>query len=253
MEYRVRVNLLSTAIIVALGIVVSLVTSTVVASRAYQKRAKLLSRDKQVITVKGYARQRVTSDLGDWHITVFGEAAELKDAFEQLDGSVVRVRDFIAEQGFTSDETLLQAIRTETHFVRDEHGKTTRQVDSYTLSRTVIVSSTQVQRITEAAADVTALIRDDIRLTSHLPQFTLSTIGTIKMDLLGAASADARNRAEQIASKSGCTIGAVRNARMGVIQITQPNSTEVRSYGIYDTSTIEKDISVVMTITFGVE
>ena len=39
--------------------------------------------------------------------------------------------------------------------------------------------------------------------------------------------------------------------RMGVLQITRPNSTDVSSYGIYDTSTIEKDVSVVVTTTFG--
>jgi hypothetical protein len=47
-------------------------------------------------------------------------------------------------------------------------------------------------------------------------------------------------------------IGPVRKARMGVIQITRPNSTEVSGYGIYDTSTIEKDISVVVTVSFAV-
>jgi hypothetical protein len=37
-----------------------------------------------------------------------------------------------------------------------------------------------------------------------------------------------------------------------VIQITRPHSTQVSSYGIYDTSTIDKEISVVVTVTFAV-
>jgi hypothetical protein len=40
---------------------------------------------------------------------------------------------------------------------------------------------------------------------------------------------------------------------MGVIQITQPDSTDVASYGRYDTSTIDKDVSVVVTLTLGIE
>ena len=57
----------------------------------------------------------------------------------------------------------------------------------------------------------------------------------------------------EFGGNSGCKVGDVRDARMGVIQITQPHSTDVRSYGIYDTRTIDKDVSVVMTITFRVE
>ena len=40
---------------------------------------------------------------------------------------------------------------------------------------------------------------------------------------------------------------------MGVMQITRPNSTEVAGYGLYDTTTVEKDITAVVTVTFGVE
>lgn len=44
---------------------------------------------------------------------------------------------------------------------------------------------------------------------------------------------------------------AVRNARMGVLQIVRPELTEVSSGGIYDTSTIEKDVTAVVSLTFG--
>ncbi len=253
MEYRVRVNLLSTATVVAIGIVVSLVTSTLVASRAYHKKAQLQRGEKQTLTVKGYARQRARSDQAVWHIEVLGEAPELQDAFEILDRSVARALEFLAERGFADDEVLLQAIETNAHYVKDEHGKATRAVESYSLSRVIGVATLDVERVADASAEVTALIRDNIRVHSRVPEFTLSQVGEIKIDLLGAASADARRRAEEIAVKSGCQVGEVRDARMGVIQITQPHSTDVRSYGIYDTRTIAKDVSVVMTITFRVE
>jgi uncharacterized protein len=42
----------------------------------------------------------------------------------------------------------------------------------------------------------------------------------------------------------------VRNARMGVFQITPRNSTEVSDYGINDTSSLDKDITAVVRLTF---
>ncbi|HRI54143.1 MAG TPA: SIMPL domain-containing protein, partial [Pseudomonadota bacterium] len=71
--------------------------------------------------------------------------------------------------------------------------------------------------------------------------------------ILGEATKDARTRADEIAANSGCSIGEVRQAQMGVIQITQPDSTEVSGYGRYDTSTIDKDVSVVVSLTLGIE
>ena len=38
---------------------------------------------------------------------------------------------------------------------------------------------------------------------------------------------------------------------MGVFQITPRNSTDVSDYGINDTSSREKDVTAVVTVTFG--
>ena len=45
----------------------------------------------------------------------------------------------------------------------------------------------------------------------------------------------------------------MKDARAGVLQITRPWSTEVASYGIHDTSTIEKDVTSTVHLTFLIE
>ena len=54
-------------------------------------------------------------------------------------------------------------------------------------------------------------------------------------------------------SGSQWDVGGVTNVNTGVFQITTPNSTRVSSYGSYDTTTIDKDITAVMGVTFRVE
>jgi hypothetical protein len=71
--------------------------------------------------------------------------------------------------------------------------------------------------------------------------------------MLGEAAKDAKTRAERIAASTGNTIGNVRSARMGVLQITAADSTEVSDMGIYDTSSVDKDITAVVNIGFAVE
>lgn len=64
---------------------------------------------------------------------------------------------------------------------------------------------------------------------------------------------DTRRRAEEIAKNSGMSIEKMVSARAGVFQITEPYSTEVTDYGVYSTSTREKDVTVTVTASFVVE
>ena len=51
----------------------------------------------------------------------------------------------------------------------------------------------------------------------------------------------------------GSEVGGFKKVNTGVSQITVPNSTRVSSWGSYDNSTIKKDITVVMEVTFAVK
>ena len=53
-----------------------------------------------------------------------------------------------------------------------------------------------------------------------------------------------------IASSTGQTVGKLKSASSGVVQVMQPNSTDVSDYGSYDTSTIEKEVSVTARAVF---
>jgi len=61
---------------------------------------------------------------------------------------------------------------------------------------------------------------------------------------------DAVARAHEIAGSGNTKLGKLREARAGVFQITEPYSTEVSDYGIYNTSTRSKSISVTLTAIF---
>ena len=253
MEYRVRVNLLSTAIVIALGVVVSVITSTVVAARAYQSRVRQLASSEREITVKGSARERVTSDIGMWTVTVSGEGKTLPEAFGVLDAGAAKVAAFLKDQGFADAEVVMEAIETKNHYAMDANGKATWTVEGYELSRQVTVTSGAVTKMSLAAGEVTKLIKDGVVVSSFKPRFYYTKIADLKVKILGEAAKDAMTRAVEIAKNSGGSVGAVRNVQMGVLQITEPNSTEVRSEGIYDTDTIDKDVSAVVTVTYGIE
>ncbi|HNQ44545.1 MAG TPA: SIMPL domain-containing protein, partial [Candidatus Cloacimonadota bacterium] len=73
----------------------------------------------------------------------------------------------------------------------------------------------------------------------------------LKKQLLAEATADAVARAQEISGSAKTRLGKMREARAGVFQITEPYSTDVSDYGIYNTSTRQKSISVTLTAVFG--
>ena len=50
---------------------------------------------------------------------------------------------------------------------------------------------------------------------------------------------------------AGGRLGRLQSVSAGVFQITAPNATDTSDGGVYDTSTIEKDVTAVVKLTFG--
>ncbi len=71
--------------------------------------------------------------------------------------------------------------------------------------------------------------------------------------MLAEAAKDAHVRGEQIARSTGATLGPLRSARMGVIQINPADSTETSNEGNNDTSSLDKDVIAVVTSNFQLE
>ena len=251
-EYRIKLMAFNSAAVIAVGIVASIVTSTIVASNAYRSKFANAEIAQQSIIVKGKATKRVRSDQGDWWITVKGTGESIQSAHETLDIGMKRVDSFLTDKGFFNDEITRGAISTTVFYDRDFDGNKTRDVIEYELSQYIGVSTTEVGKIAATAGEVTDLLKDGIFVIGGTPSYTYSGVSDVKVQILANAAQNARTRAEEVTNKAGGSVSAIKDIRQGVIQITTPNSTRVSSYGIHDTSTIMKDVSVVVTVEFGI-
>ncbi|MBL8763210.1 MAG: SIMPL domain-containing protein [Phycisphaerae bacterium] len=247
-----RVRIAGSAAFVVAIIGLSAIVSTVVAGRAYENRGRQTASRDQEVTVRGSARQRVVADLATWSITLRAQGESLPAAFSSIETAAERVRNFLAESGFGDQNLQLSPIDTATHFERDEKGNTTRKVSGYTLTRVFSVSTPDVRRVTRASGEVTRLLKEGLEVASASPQYLISGLSDVRVSMMGDAAKDARSRAEEIAGKSGCSLGEVRRVSAGPFQVTVPNSTEVSGGGSYDTTTVEKDVSVTVSVSFGI-
>ena len=92
-----------------------------------------------------------------------------------------------------------------------------------------------------------------VNLNISTPEYYYSDLAQIKIDLLKEAATDARTRAKSMLSAANSSVGKVKSMKMGVFQITSPESTEVADYGINDTSTIDKKVTAVANVVFQVK
>ena len=231
------------------ALAIGLVLSSIIFGWFYSKTRK----GDEAITVTGSAKRRISSDLVVWSAGVSSQAPALTDAYRQLSDNIPRIKEYLLSKGIPENQMTVSSISSTTLKARDEDGNETGEITGYALSQQIEVRSNDVQRIAQVARESTELINQGILIESKAPQYYYTQIGDLKIEMLGEAAKDAKERAERIASSTGNSIGSVRSARMGVLQITAADSTDVSDYGVYDTSTIEKDMTAVVNVSFAVD
>ena len=200
-----------------------------------------------VITVTGSAKKRITSDYIVWDASLTAQGRTAPAAAEELGGWTSQVRGFLREQGIRPDELTVDPVSTETPGETDDNGN---KVTSYRLTRTFEVRSTRVAGVASVAEHSGELLRAGIPLAAGAPAYVYTSLPKLRPQLLADATRDAQERARVLVEASGAKLGKLRDVSVGVFQITAPNSTDVSDYGEYDTSTLRKDVTAVVNVTF---
>ncbi len=216
---------------------------------------KAAKRSNDTITVTGSARQAVRSDYVIWSGQISSSAMTREEAYPIIVKHHQKVQEYLASRHLPDSSISWGGVNsneiTEGH--RTEYGEFVQEFKGFRMSQQFTVRSVEVDSIDAIARDITSLIGEGVPLDSQMPQFYYNKLSEIRGELLAAATKDAKMRAEKIAESAGGKVRSVRSARMGVFQITAPNSREVSDYGVYDTGTINKDITSVVSVSFGVE
>ncbi len=228
---------------------IGLIISSMILGWAYTGSKK----GDDAITVTGSARKRITSDLVVWTAGVSTQSGQLSDAYKQLSDYIPRIKKYLIDKGIPEGQITASSIATTTLKKTDAMGRETSEITGYLLKQQISVTSNDVGKIAQISREATELINQGILLESSAPQFFYTKLGDLKIEMLGEAAKDAKTRADKIADSTSSSIGSIRSARMGVMQITAPESTEVSDYGVNDTSSIEKDVTAVVNVSFAVD
>ena len=233
-------------IIVAVILAIGLVLSAYVAGNSFVKAKEA----GNSISITGSAKKQIKSDLAVWRGSFSARAPEMTAAYSNLQESQDKVRAYLQGKGIANQNIVFSSISTSTRYLILPNGQTSNQVESYELYQTVEIKSKNVDQRTLLWREATDLINQGVEFQSMPPEYFYTKIADLKIEMLSLATKDAMKRAEQIAKNTNSRVGALRSARMGVFQITPLYSNEVSDYGINDTSSLDKEITAVMTCEF---
>ena len=110
-----------------------------------------------------------------------------------------------------------------------------------------------MREIAAIAEHSSRLIAGGIPLSADAPQYVYTKLPSLRPQLLAEATRDAQHRGHVLVAATGDHLGGLRGVDVGVFQVTSPNSTQVEDYGVYDTATLEKDVTAVVNVTFALK
>jgi len=208
------------------------------------------------IWVKGLGKTNFFSDLIVWKGSFTRKNFELQAAYKQLDSDRKIIKAYLSENGIDESQLIFEAvdINKEYNYLYNKNGQSNRNFEGYRLTQEIKIESKEVDKIEALSRKVTDLINKGLEFYSKPPQYYYTGLADLKLEMIAAATEDARLRAEKIAENSNSSLGNLKNARMGVFQITAQNSNEDYSWGgSYNTYSKKKTASITMTLEYEVD
>ena len=198
----------------------------------------------KTISVTGAAFKPITSDYAVWEGTISTTNVNLDIAYAKIREDLKIVNKFLDKQGFKPDDYSISTIQLIKNIGHN------RVFLDYTLSQVIKIELDDVPRITQLAREASSLIEQGIEIKSANPKYLFTGLDELKLEMIKAATENAKLRVDQLANSTNCKVGVPISARVGVFQIRPLHSTEVSNRGMNDVTSIEKEIVSTVHVNF---
>lgn len=219
---------------------------------------KNLGAGRQSIVVKGLAEKPVRADLAEWSLGVVVYGDTFGATLEKVRSTRPVIDAFLKQQGFGEGDTIEEGqieVRPNMEDERSPNGEWRSVQKGFSGSQNVRLRSRDLGKVAAAQRAVIQLPAEGKPVVYSNPSYLVSDLETVKMSLIGDATRNARQRAEEFAKVGGVSVGVMRSASQGAFYILPADSSsEASDYGgVYDKTTVEKKARVVVTIDYVIE
>lgn len=237
------VPLVAAATVLVIGAVV---VTGVGAYTAYDIK---LSRDNVAVT--GSAKEAVAADTARLIINLDTKTGsnDQQSGYSRLEAATKKIVAHLESQGFNDYE--VPALTSYPNFTYPQYGEPV--FSGFSVSRQIIVRSQDIEKTSKLANTIEPFTGANYNVTIQSLELTYSKLDEVRVRLLTKAIEDAKARAEAIATESGRSVGVLRNASSGVVQVLSAGGIDISDYGSYDTQSVQKEVMVTVRATFELE
>ncbi|TRX42314.1 SIMPL domain-containing protein [Flavobacterium restrictum] len=252
---------METKIKTSLIIGIAIVVTAFILGQSFKNRNENLDS----ISVIGLGTKDFVSDEILWSGSFTANSLDIKTAYGKIISDQKIVSEFFISKGFKPNEFSFGAVNFQKKFreikvqnANNEYINTEQVFDGYEATQSISFSAKKnpelMKRIETVSSKTSELINSGIELTSNSIQYTYSNLPSLKQSLIENATKDANERANKIVNTANGSIGKLKDASMGVFQITGQGSTAEDSYGgNNDTFSKNKTARITVRLEYGLK
>lgn len=200
------------------------------------------------VTVKGVAERYVDADLALWPIRFVATGNTLDEAQRKAQSSREAILAFLKLQAI--DPGAVELLRLDVTDTRANPYSGNGAQHSFVIHQTLMVRSTEIERVRQAAQNLSDLVDSGVVLSSDYgpggPTYLFTGLNDIKPAMIAEATEAARDAALQFARDADAELGPLRRANQGVFQILPRDPAP----GIMEQQQPVKKVRVVSTFEY---
>lgn len=198
------------AVIIAVGVALSgLFIYLGIHQMAYRDHA---------VTVKGLSQRTVQADYVVWPLKFQVSGNDLTALSGQLTKVEKTAREFFLKKGFKAEDMSLSNVEVENNWANYYER---RPEYNYTISRSLIISTKDVERVVSNQGCQAELLAQGVILNSYAwnTNYQYNGLSELKPEMIEEATKNARAVAQKFADDAQCKLGTIRNASQGQFSI----------------------------------
>ena len=234
-------------------IAIAVIVTGYLLGHAYMSKGK----PEPTISVVGLGEESFDSDLIVWNSSFSRKNIDLKTAYAELNNDLKLLKNYLKRKGVADSDIIIEAANIQKEYSNeyDENGNLRNTYFSgYNITQSVKVQSKNVELVEKVSREVSELIDAGIELNSLAPEYYYTKLAELKLKMIEEATKDAHERAGKIAENGGGELGNLKNADMGVFQITAENSSEEYEWGgSFNTTARRKTANITIRLQYEID
>lgn len=192
----------------------------------------MASRDREV-SVKGLAEKEVQANQVTWPIQYSIAGDDLIALYDKMTINNQKIVKFLTTNGIPESDISIGT--------PDTYNATTNRYSSdtfkynYSLSCTVTVSTSKVEKVQELLQRQGELLKEGIPFSNSYIDYEYTLLNQVKPTLLAEATKNARDAASQFAKDSGSKVGKMKSANQGQISIDDTSNPAIKKIRVVST------------------